>query len=286
MAIGTILRAVGLRDPIVSVMNRFSPDARARRHLDRSMRLFERRYEDYWRGIVPNRAATPRTDLFDAVAKDGFALVPGYLSAERLAAIREEVFAVPGFADGSYAGPMPFTNKPTDGLCSLGLTRDMPLSFAATAGNEELFGVARALFGASTRLTASAVLNKYNKDVVDSSEVPHWDDWRVRFKAFIYLTDVGPENAPTIYIKGSVNAVPWRLEKDFASVYMPLASTGGSWWPVEQLGLEKVVCTGKAGTLLLFDALGLHAGSRLTGDPRVMLMNMYTTHLEFGHRVY
>ena len=64
------------------------------------------------------------------------------------------------------------------------------------------------------------------------------------------------------------------------------AVAGGSWWPVNKLGLEKITLEGAAGTLVVFDARGMHAGSPLIKDRRVMLMNMYTTHLDFTHRLF
>jgi hypothetical protein len=284
--LGQALRAVGLHAPAVSILDYFSLDARGKRLHARSLAMFKRKVDVYWSGIVPDPSATDRKDLYEKVAADGFALVPDYLHGEALESVRREVFALPGLLDGKYQGPLPFTNKPSDGICAFGVTQDLPATYRWTVGNTELHGVARSLFGPTIKLTASSVLSKYNKDTIDSSEAPHWDDWRVRFKSFIYLTDVTEANAPTIYVKGSVASVPWRLDRDYASVYAPVASAGGSWWPVEALGLEKVVCTGKAGTMLLFDARGIHAGTRLTGSPRVMLMNMYTTHLGFQHRVY
>ncbi len=284
--LGQVLRAVGLHRPAMSILNYVSLDSRGKRLHARSLAMFKRKVDAYWAGIVPDPSATERQDWREKVAKDGFVLVPDYLSGEALESVRREVFALPGIMDGKYEGPLPFTNKPSDGLCAFGITPALPTAYSWTVSNKQLHGVARALFGPTVKLSAASILSKYNKDVVDSAEAPHWDDWRVRLKAFIYLTDVTEANAPTIYVKGSINGVSWRLDRDYASVYAPVASAGGSWWPVEALGLEKIVCTGKAGTLLLFDARGIHAGTRLTGSPRVMLMSMYTTHLGFQHRVY
>lgn len=284
--IGQVLRAVGLHGPAMAMLNRFSVEERGKRLHARSLAMFKRKIDAYWAGIVPDPAASDRRDWCAKIAEDGFVLVPDYLSGEALEAVQREVFALPGLLDGTYRGDLPFTNKPSDGLCAFGVSPALPEVHRRTVANAELLGVARALFGPTIKLSAASILSKYNKDVIDSSEAPHWDDWRVRLKAFIYLTDVGKDNAPTIYVKGSVKRVPWRLDRDYASVYAPVASAGGSWWPVDELGLEKILCTGKAGTMLLFDARGIHAGTRLTGAPRVMLMNMYTTHLKFTHRVY
>lgn len=274
------------RGAVQSIRKHWSPRRRAQRSLATSMSLFREEYDAYWSRIKSDRTLTDMQAEFDAIKKDGCFLAENFLDPQTLQNVKAEVDAIPGFSDGTYSGSMPFSNKESDGLCSLGITEALPLCHSLTVGNERLHSFARALFGPEVRLSAASVLSKYNPDRVDSSEAPHWDDWRVRFKVFIYLTDVTEDTAPTIYMRGSIQGVPWRLEKDFASVFLPIASAGGSWWPVEQLGLEKVTCTGKAGSALLFDALGIHAGSQLRKGKRIMLMSMYTTHLPFTHRVY
>ena len=89
-----------------------------------------------------------------------------------------------------------------------------------------------------------------------------------------------------LYSQGPPTSVPWRREKDYASRFLPTASAGGSWGPVEALEFEKVSCAGPAGTLVIFDARGVHAGTQLVAARRVMLMSMYTTHLPYGFRPY
>jgi hypothetical protein len=263
-----------------------SREARAKRLLDRSRRLFDSIYDDYWNSITPNRELAPDKALFDAVQKDGVAIVPNYIDATTLATLRAEIEALPGFAVGEYKGPTNFRNFPNDGICGLQITEALPTAHPLVVGNEDMHALARALFGGAAHLTGATVLSKYNPDRVDSAEAPHWDDWRMRLKTFLYVTDVGPENAPTVYLRGSHRNVPWRREKDYASRFLPTASAGGSWMPVEALNFEKLSCTGKAGTLVIFDALGLHAGTRLVAGRRIMLMAMYTTHLPYGFRPY
>jgi Phytanoyl-CoA dioxygenase (PhyH) len=262
-------------------------EARAKRLLKRSMKLYGNIYDDYWSRIRRNRALTAREEWFDRIESDGFCIVPDYLDAEMLATVQREMRGLPGFAEGRYDGPVRHRLLTNDGILALEVTEATPVAGRLAKENAEILSVARALYGSDTHLTAATLLNKFDRDKIDSSNAPHWDDWRVRFKAFLYLTDVAAENGPTIYVKGSHKArFDWRREKDYASMFLPIASAGGSWWPVAQLGLEKVSWTGKAGTLILFDALGIHSGTQLTGSPRIMLMSMYTTHIPYGFRPY
>ena len=263
-----------------------SPRARAKRHLRASIACFKKEYDAYWANISSDRSKTTNTGWYDEILQNGFTIIPDYLSKEEVNAIRSEVWSLPGFIEGQYVGGLKFFPRPVDGICALSISKQLPMAHKVTIDNRELHTLAQALFGSSARLSAASVLNKYDASKVDSAEVPHWDDWRVRLKAFIYLTDVGEDNAPTLFLRGSTRGVPWRLEKDYASVFLPQASAGGSWHPIEPLGFERVMCTGKAGTMVVFDARGIHAATQLRKGIRVMLMSMYATHLDFTDRVY
>jgi hypothetical protein len=263
-----------------------NPSVRAKVYLEASKDNFKKQYDSYWEAISQDRSLTTMQKQFDEIIENGYTVIPGFLSSAQLNSIRSEVWALPGFIDGCYSGDLPFTALPNDGICALGISEKLPQSYRATIGNNELLSLARALFGVQTKLSAASILNKYDRTRVDSAVAPHWDDWRVRLKAFIYLTDVTTDQAPTIYLKGSTANVPWRFEKDFASVYLPNASAGGSWFSVDALGFEKVLFTGSAGTMVIFDARGIHAATHLNKDIRVMLMSMFTTHLDFTHKVF
>jgi len=276
----------GARRVVSGARRFFAPEARAKRLLDRSMRIFDGIYAEYWRAIVPDRDLAPDKAQFDAVRRDGFCIIPNYVDAATVAALRAEIEAVPGFATGRYDGPVSFRNFPHDGICGLQITEALPIAHRLVVQNDEMHRLARALFGAECHLTGATVLNKYDPERIDSSAAPHWDDWRVRLKSFLYVTDVGPDNAPTLYLRGSHERVPWRREKDYASRFLPTASAGGSWYTVEPLQFEKVSFLGAAGTLIIFDARGLHAGTQLKSGRRIMLMSMYTTHLPYGFRPY
>jgi len=250
-----------VKNRINSARTYLTPEARAKRLLDRSMRVFDGIYGDYWRGITPNRDLAPHKNQVDAIRRHGICIVPNYTDAATVAALRAEIDAIPGFARGNYAGPIKFRNFAKDGICGLQITEALPVAHRLVVDDKHMQRLGAALFGA--HLTGATVLNKYDAERIDSSTAPHWDDWRVRLKGFIYVTDVGPDNAPMTYLRGSHDKVPWRREKDYASRFLPTASAGGSWGPVEALEFEKVSCTGPAGTLVIFDARGVHAGTQL-----------------------
>lgn len=119
----------------------------------------------------------------------------------------------------------------------------------------------------------------------------HMDTWRQRIKAFLYLEDVGPEQAPMTYLRGSHQG-RWRLwaEAQIARDYV-VDERGfggntdiwylGCFWPheVAQLktdyGYQEVSCTGKAATLMVFDGRGLHQATPLISGRRLILTSYW-----------
>ncbi len=121
----------------------------------------------------------------------------------------------------------------------------------------------------------------------------HMDTWKQRMKAFLYLVDVGPDEAPLQYLRGSHHGL-WRLPTEARIArYYQTGSNGfavaneerhflGSFWPHEiaqlkhDFGFEEVLCTGPAGTLVVFDGRGLHRATALHhGDLRLILTSYW-----------
>jgi hypothetical protein len=149
-------------------------------------------------------------------------------------------------------------------------------------------GLARAYLSKHVVLDRPAVQLKVNiaqKSIVDFF---HIDEWRHLISAFLFLTDVGDHEAPMVYLKGSHRQRLWRLqkEKEFFSYYEK-SSDGeylndesaycGCWLPTEARRLrerhnfESITCTGEAGTLVVFDNLGLHRSTVLRKNYRLIL---------------
>ena len=106
---------------------------------------------------------------------------------------------------------------------------------------------------------------------------PHFDDWRHRFKAFLYLTDVTEDNAPFVYYKGSHEQVNWKKPHH---IEFELKQSKGKYGhftqeefdkTAEANGYEELICTGKAGTLILADFRGIHKGTPIKSGKRILL---------------
>ena len=86
---------------------------------------------------------------------------------------------------------------------------------------------------------------------ISSADFPHFDDWRIRFKAFLLLNDINSDRAPFVYYKGSHEG-RWRRESEYE--YFRDGRQGRSghfflqeWEAITKLHkFEKLVCEGRA----------------------------------------
>ncbi|MEO8157951.1 MAG: phytanoyl-CoA dioxygenase family protein [Betaproteobacteria bacterium] len=108
----------------------------------------------------------------------------------------------------------------------------------------------------------------------------HFDMDRIRWlKIFIYLTDVGPDNGPHCFIKGShrTGGIPSSL---LSRGYVRLTDDDVLLhYPPEQL----IEFNAPAGTIILEDTRGLHKGKALTSGDRLMLQLQFSNSLFGGY---
>ena len=102
----------------------------------------------------------------------------------------------------------------------------------------------------------------------------HQDRDRLSFlKFFCYLTDVGPENGPHTYVRGTHTRLPRSLSGDGRKTDDGVRSAG-IWDKVIEL-------TGNAGALMAVDSVGLHKGQPPISGDRCVLQVEFATSL-FG----
>ena len=102
----------------------------------------------------------------------------------------------------------------------------------------------------------------------------HQDRDRLSFLNFyVYLTDVGPDNGPHTYVRGTQRRVPRSLASD-GRKDDDLVRRAGLW--------DKVISlTGDAGTMMAVDTVGLHKGQPPVEGDRCVLQVEFATSL-FG----
>jgi hypothetical protein len=119
-----------------------------------------------------------------------------------------------------------------------------------------------------------------------SEDCWHFDEpYKYKFKFFLLLTDVNEDNAPFAYVKRSHIGGKWRRKKELDAFHYGLTGDWGFFHQHEYdgvmkrwgkpLGWEKIVCTGKAGTMILFDANGLHRRELCRSGSRIVMSNYY-----------
>ncbi len=107
----------------------------------------------------------------------------------------------------------------------------------------------------------------------EAAQFYHFDMDRIRWlKFFIYLTDVGPENGPHCFVRGShrTGGIPWRLR---AKGYARLTDAEvGATYPAQSL----VEFTAPRGTVIAEDTRGLHKGLHVRSGDRLMLQIQFS----------
>lgn len=95
-------------------------------------------------------------------------------------------------------------------------------------------------------------------------------------KVFLYLSDVdSKKDGPFIYVRGSQLGGKWRN-------IFPQKPPMGSYPPEEELeemvpGRDRLICTGRAGTMIFCDTSGLHRGGHSINKRRIMFAGTYLT---------
>ncbi len=145
------------------------------------------------------------------------------------------------------------------------------------AADPSLFAVAQAYLGCKpiqdlTAMWWSAAFSKIASS--EAAQLFHFDMDRIKFiKFFFYLTDVGSQNGPHCYVRGSHAGMPAGLWKDGRIQDEEIAT---SFAPSDIMEI-----TGSQGTIIAVDTRGLHKGKVLEKGERLILQFEFTNSL-FG----
>ncbi len=240
------------------------------------LQYYQKRHQYHRRRKVTPSLA-PRQDLLQCLLQDGIAIMENFIDrAEALRLGREVQHLWQNRAN--HPGMETLRKNGRDLI--LDIDRWLPetkVFFESDLVN----GLALAyLSPEAVPLRKSSVLTDHaNEDAnINFYHFDHWERWP---RAFLYLTDVTELNAPMYYLKGSHHWGLWRqskeqdffryyeirlgkethpsLESRYTGCFLPPESSTLS----RQLGFSEVVCTGQAGTLVVFDTYGLHRASPL-----------------------
>ncbi len=235
----------------------------------------------YFSRLHPAPAPPEVVSYLNVLKRDGVVIIPDFLDAGAVARMRDAVPDVAEF-DESPEGDGAYRYPDADRIADFRPFFDHAIvpQIVRSYLSERAIPLHRTI-GLKTRL-----------GVIPTFEVNyHIDTWKLRVKAWLYLDYVGVENAPTVYLKGSHRG-SWRyLHEARHHNYYRVDDKGfardedvfyvGSLWPHEiarlknEYGYQEIVCTGKAGTLLVFDGRGLHRATPLQANRRLILTSYW-----------
>jgi len=228
-------------------------------------------------------AAPSSSDVSEAVdelRQNGFLVRPGHIGTSQAEAMAQEL-EVPmnAIREGRYDGEYPFYRLNEDGVYRLLKCDEAAPLTRAFFEDDFVHQVARSIVSHDVDSYQRMAELRPDVAVLSGADTPHFDDWRHRLKAFLYLTDVGPENAPLLFYRGSHKVGHWRKSKEYEYFKNGKRGTYGHFSPgemgvlVDEMGFEPVSCVGPAGTLIIADTRGVHSGTVLKTGRRMMLSN-------------
>jgi len=238
------------------------------------------RYRQY-RPLKIQPELTERKDVIEALDRDGVCVIPNFLDrklCETMIADYDRQFA--RVLDGTFVGD--YNAKPEYGPYRISKADE----FSETAkryffDDPLILSVARAFVSPTAFSYRREADLKVHANLFSQSDLPHFDDWRHRFKAFLYLNDVTEKNGPFVYYTRTHKQEPWK--ERYNREYEVDGEEGryGHFFPQEMRaliarhGFEERVCTGPAGTLIFADFRGIHRGSVIVEGRRMLLNNTF-----------
>jgi hypothetical protein len=219
---------------------------------------------------------TEREDLLEPLVRDGIVIKENYLPPDQVKAMLEGAERLIERVEAGELKDRQFTVQPDIVVRIAPVDELLPetLPFFEDAGIRSVIDAAMSPQAIPYRRELE---HRFGIGKSAQADLYHFDNWRPILKAFLYLDDVGPDQAPFVYLPGTHRPASWRRrhERDFDTY----GSTGpyGHFFPQEmralkaEHGWEDVVCTGKAGTLILADLRGLHRGTPLKQGRRILL---------------
>jgi hypothetical protein len=220
-------------------------------------------------------------DYVSALKKDGVVTIPDFLSEDQCLAIC-----------ANQPDREKFITSPEGDQALFYLNANENPVFSDFFNDERILLIMKGYIGENAvPLRQSMELRVDKGPLISFNRMFHMDSWKPRVKAFLYLHDVTENDAPVCYLRGSHEG-DWRLPMEYKIACQYRTGEDGyaqdldvvwvgCYWPYEisslkkAHGLEEVVCTGTIGTLVVFDARGLHRATGLVNECRKILISHY-----------
>lgn len=233
-----------------------------------------------YRGIEVRPELTQSRELLEELDREGIAIVPDYLPAEQVAAMLAGADEVIRKAQEGELADRTFTIQP-DIVFRIGKVDELVPETRPFFEDPVIDSVMKAYLSPRVVSFRHELENRFGLSKMAQADLFHFDNWRPICKAFLYLVDVDEDNAPFRFLRRSHRDGPWRTRHAIEFDADGTSGRYGHFFPQEIRALraqhdwEEVVCTGKAGTLILADFRGLHRGTPLKSGRRVLLNNSF-----------
>ncbi len=243
--------------------------------------LFVGERREHFKRYSQDPSLTEMKEELRILQRDGVLAIPGFFDQETTARMVGEVEPVmEQLRSGTFTGKNRALREERYGVYRLWDIETICPSTRAMFDHPGLASLARAYVAPNVESYQRMGELRPDPKRVSIADHPHIDDWKMRFKSFLYLTDVGPGQAPFTYFLGSHRDAPWR--RTVEARYYRTGSNGGylngrERQFVPQLYGEKIF-TAPAGTLILADLRGLHRGTPLVSGKRITLVNYFGVH--------
>lgn len=207
-------------------------------------------------------------DLVD-LRRDGYAMLDGLIDAEWVARVRAALETRPcrdrwrRELGHFHHAEMP----PESHVADIDDVVDIP-DVLALANHPRVLGVVGAYLGCQPTIDSiMAWWSLPGHDQAENEQFFHRDNDSIRFlKLFIYLSDVGPDCGPHVYVRGSHAQDGCYERRRYQDTEVE-----------HTFGADKVhTFTGPAGTVFIEDTYGLHKGALPTGQRRLLLQIRYS----------
>ncbi len=148
--------------------------------------------------------------------------------------------------------------------------------FKAIATAPEILNIAAMWLGAEPKvIDVSAWRSTVTGDTPEGAQMWHrdMDDWRA-CKLFMYLTDVGPENGPHMFVPGS-HRREFFEDRDLPPDRFFVGASRSDVIEAQVDTFPRVEFCGPAGTLWLENTYGFHRGRPVTKGERAVFQVLY-----------
>lgn len=232
------------------------------------------------KSLKPNLSHTKYKDILEELDREGMVIIPNFETPEKCNEyIKDLNKAFDEIKAGNFKGKFQYNE---DLLIRIQETDKEVESTKEFFDNPFFDELAKAYIDPRAySYRREAELRDNTKINFQQGDIYHFDDWRMRFKYFLYLTDVDENNAPFVYVKRTHKDFYWKRKKNFEYERDGMSGAYGHYHPQEIRALKKIIsfdehiCTGKAGTLIIADFRGLHCGTPLKDGRRILLNSTY-----------